>query len=258
MRKKTVREVALDILIQIEKDQAYSNLLLNQRVKKDNLDIRDVGLLTEIVYGTVQRRSTLDFYLTPFIKKGKNKLEDWVRLLLMLSVYQMVYLDRVPNHAIINEAVTIAKKRSHQGVAGMVNGVLRNIARTGVPETSSISDEIKRLSIETSHPSWLIRRWIELFGFEEARKIAEINLTPPSVTVRVNLTKGTVEEAIDRLEEEGVKVKHGELSPDGLVIEEGFIPATYSFQKGFITIQDESAMLVARALDPKPGMKGLD
>ncbi|OLO40842.1 16S rRNA (cytosine(967)-C(5))-methyltransferase [Alkalihalophilus pseudofirmus] len=258
MKMKTVREVALDVLLQIEKNQAYSNLLLNQTVQKSNLDPRDVGLLTEIVYGTVQRRDTLDFYLEPFIKKGKKKLEDWVLVLLRLSLYQMVYLDRVPDRAIVHEAVTIAKRRGHQGISGMVNGVLRNIRRQELRSFDEIKDETSRLAISTSHPLWLVKRLIKQYGTEVAEQICLTNLQPPQVTVRVNQTKVTVDEAMELLQGEGVDVERGHLSDDALIIKKGNVTHTNAFQNGIFTIQDESSMLVARALGLKDGMNVLD
>ena len=124
--KKSVREIALDILESVEKNQSYSNLLLNNLINKHQLSSVDSGLLTEITYGTIQRKMTLDYFLQPYIKNPK-KTQSWVINLLRMSVYQMVYLDKVPDHAILFEAVEIAKKRGHKGITSMVNGVLRNI-----------------------------------------------------------------------------------------------------------------------------------
>ncbi|WP_078554766.1 16S rRNA (cytosine(967)-C(5))-methyltransferase RsmB [Bacillus alkalicellulosilyticus] len=258
MSKKTVREVALDALLQIEKNQAYSNLLLNQTIKASGLDQRDVALLTELVYGTVQRRDSLDFYLTPFIKKGVKKLEPWVLVLLRLSLYQVVYLDKVPERAIVHEAVNIAKKRGHQGISGMVNGVLRSIQRQGLPSFDSIKDKTERLALETSHPKWLVDRWVRQFGFEATESMCKINLEPPLVTVRVNTTKTTVEEMLTVLEQEGLSVERGDIAEEAIKVRKGFVPGTESFKNGLITIQDESSMLVARALNPEPGVMTLD
>ncbi|GAE24198.1 ribosomal RNA small subunit methyltransferase B [Halalkalibacter wakoensis JCM 9140] len=255
---KPVREVALDILLQIEKNQAYSNLLLNQTVNRSKLDPRDVGLLTEIVYGTIQRRDTLDYFLQSFVKKGVNSLQDWVKVLLRLSVYQLVYLDRVPDRAVVHEAVTIAKKRGHKGISGMVNGVLRSFVREGVPSFDTITDETKRLAIESSHPIWLIKRWIDQYGFEETKKMCQSSLEPPNVTVRVNQIKATVEEVISLLGEEGLKVRKGDLSSDAIIIESGNVFQTNTYKQGYVTVQDESSMLVGRAIGAKPGMMVAD
>ncbi|MFX3624606.1 MAG: 16S rRNA (cytosine(967)-C(5))-methyltransferase RsmB [Ectobacillus sp.] len=253
--KKSVRELALEGLLQVEKSGAYSNLLLNHLIEKNNLEGKDVGLLTEIVYGTIQRRDVLDYYLQPFLRK---KVEQWVRVLLRLSLYQIQFLDRIPAHAAIYEAVEIAKKRGHKGISALVNGVLRSIQREGVPSLEEIQDPIKRLAIETSHPEWLVKEWAEAYGFETAQKICAVNLLPPVPTARVNINKITVEEAIKVLQNEGIEAKKGDLSEDAIQIEKGNVAHTKAFQDGLLSIQDESSMLVARALDPQPGETVLD
>ncbi|KEK25793.1 16S rRNA (cytosine(967)-C(5))-methyltransferase RsmB [Bacillus gaemokensis] len=253
--RQNVRELALDGLIQVEKSGAYSNLLLNNLIEKSAIDRKDIGLLTEIVYGTIQRRDTLDYYLQPFLRK---KVEAWVKVLLRLSLYQMVYLDRVPERAAIHEAVEIAKRRGHKGIAGMVNGVLRSIQREGVPSVEEIQDPVKRLAVATSHPEWLVKEWTLAYDLETAQKMCEVNMIPPVSAARVNVDKGTVEEAIALLENEGVQAKIGDLSEDAIQIEKGNVAHTEAFQKGFLSIQDESSMLVARALDPNKGDAVLD
>ncbi len=259
MTKSNVREIALQALLQIEKDQAYSNLLLNQMINKHKLNPKDVGLLTELVYGTVQRRKTLDYFLTPFVKKGLKKLDLWVLVLLRLSLYQLVYLDRIPDRAIVHEAVEIAKKKGHKGISSMVNGTLRSIIREGVPSVDDIKDPIKRLAIKESYPTWLIDRWVQQFGLETTEKICEVNAVPPVVTARINRTKiNDIDKAIARLKEEGVIAIKGDLSPDAIKIIEGHLPSTTLYKQGYLTIQDESSMLVARALNPEEGTKVLD
>ena len=246
--RKNVREAALDILESIEKNQAYSNLLLNTSIKKNEIPQKDVGLLTEIVYGTLQRRMTLDYFLKGFLSNGK-KVEDWVKILLRLTVYQMVYLDRIPDHAAINEAVEIAKKRGHKGISGLVNAVLRNMLRQGIPSFDSITDPVEKLAMETSHPLWLVKRWVDQLGVEETKKMCEINLTPPTQTARVNTVKTTVEECLTLLEEEGFQVEASDVIPEGIKVLKGNVANSTCFRDGLLTIQDESSMLVAYALD---------
>lgn len=259
MAKQKVREVALDILLQIEKNQAYSNLLLNQSIKSANLNDKDIGLLTEIVYGTIQRRNTLDYFLTSFVKKGLTKLDAWVLVLLRLSLYQVVYLDRVPDRAVVHEAVEIAKRRGHKGISSMVNGTLRSFLREGTPSIANIEDPIQKMSIELSHPVWLVQGWIDQFGYEKTKQICEINSVPPFVTARVNQTIcQDRNEVIKRLAEEGVTAEVGDLSADAIKIIKGHLPSTKLYKEGWLTIQDESSMLVARALDPNSSDKVLD
>ncbi|TWT04672.1 16S rRNA (cytosine(967)-C(5))-methyltransferase RsmB [Planomicrobium sp. CPCC 101079] len=250
-----VRDAAFSILWAVENKQAYSNLLLNQTIQSYGIADKNKGLLTEITYGTLQHQMTLDFYLEPYLK---GKIEPWVKTLLRLSLYQIVYLDRIPSHAVVHEAVEIAKRRGHGGVASVVNGVLRSIQRNGVRSFNTISDPIEKISIETSHPAWMIRRWSEQFGMEKAREMALENNKIPAQTVRVNTVKATVEEVIEMLESEGLEATPSNLVPECLVVTNGQPARTATFEKGFITIQDESSMLPVYGLQLKPGMKVLD
>jgi 16S rRNA (cytosine967-C5)-methyltransferase len=253
--KKTVREAALDVLESVEKNQSYSNLLLNHAIEKYGIKGPDTGLLTELTYGTIQRRMTLDYYLAPFINK---KVESWVRQLLRLSLYQMVYLDKIPDRAILFEAVEIAKRRGHKGIASMVNGILRSIQRKGVPSTESIPDPVERLAIETSHPEWLVKRWTEQFGIEKTREMCETNITAPLQTARVNTLKATQDELLHSLTQEGLSVKKSSIVPDAVVSLKGNLAKTEAFRKGLLTIQDESSMLVGYSLDVQEGFTVLD
>lgn len=177
MNRPSVREVALDALLKVEKNQAYSHLLLHSTLTNAGLDKRDSGLLTELVYGTIARKRTLDYYLAPFIKSGKKRAL-WVDVLLRLSVYQMVYLDRIPDRAVVHEAVTIANKRGHKGISGLVNGVLRSIQRQGLPDVGAIADPIERAAVHTSHPQWLMARWMNQYGENDAIAMANANNIP--------------------------------------------------------------------------------
>lgn len=245
--KKNVRETAMDILEDIEKNQSYSNLLLNNTIKKNLLPQKDVGLLTEITYGTLQRKMTLDFFLKPFLKNTK-KLEGWVKQLLRLTLYQMVYLDRIPDRAAIYEAVEIAKNRGHKGISSLVNGVLRSIQREGLPSLQNIADPVERLSIETSHPIWLVRRWISQFGYEKSKEMCEINLTAPMQMARINLTKTSRDECVRILEDEGFQIEKSPIIPEAIRSLKGNLATSQAFNAGLLTIQDESSMLATYAL----------
>ncbi|MCP3761946.1 16S rRNA (cytosine(967)-C(5))-methyltransferase RsmB [Domibacillus sp. A3M-37] len=255
MKTLNVREIALDLIDTVEKSGSYSNLMLNNAIEKNNISGRDTALLTEITYGTIQRKLTLDFYLAPFLKK---KPERWVHNLLRLSLYQMVYLDKVPERAVIHEAVNIAKKRGHTGISGMVNGVLRSIQREGVPDTKSIKDDAERISIETSHPLWLVRRWMKAYGKEKTEAMCQHNLTAPEQTVRVNTMKMTRDEAISVLKEEGFDALPSDVSPYAIRIMKGNAARSTLYKNGAISIQDESSMLVAPVVGAKPGQRILD
>lgn len=254
-RKKNVREAALEIIEAVEKNQSYSNLLLNETIKKYQFTGPDASLLTEITYGTIQRKMTLDYVLRPFLKK---KVEHWVQLLLRLSVYQMAFLDKIPDRAVIHEAVEIGKKRGHKGIAGMVNGVLRSIQREGLPSLDDIKDPMERISIETSHPEWLVKRWVNQYGLEKTKQMCEANLLAPVQTARVNTTLTNRGEVIAKLEEEGISAVPSPLLPISIRAVKGNFARTRAYEEGLFTIQDESSMLVAYALELKPGQQVLD
>ncbi|SER62594.1 16S rRNA (cytosine(967)-C(5))-methyltransferase RsmB [Salipaludibacillus aurantiacus] len=254
----TVRDAALEILLKIEKNQAYSNLLINDTIKKMKVPQVDVPLLTELVYGTIQNQMRLDYYLSSFTKKPLKKLDKWVHVLLRMTVYQLVFLDRIPDHAAINEAVEIAKKRGHKGTAGFVNGMLRGLLRGELPSLDKINDNVKRLSVETSHPEWLLKRWINQYGFERAEKTARANLSAPVHSLRVNTARSSVKDVKESLTAEGLEVEEGPLLKESLRLKKGSVINSEAFKQGYVSVQDEGSMLVSHAVDPQPGEKILD
>ncbi|MCZ0703379.1 16S rRNA (cytosine967-C5)-methyltransferase [Natronobacillus azotifigens] len=248
MTKHILRNSALDVLIRIGDNGAFSHLIIDQTIKKNQLSMKDQALFTEIVYGTLQRKLTLAYFTKRFVAKP-NKLEDWVKWLLYMSFYQMQYLDKVPDHAIIHEAVSIAKKRGHLGIAKLVNGVLRNAQRNGFPNIEEIEDEAERISIATSHPLWLVKRWINTYGFEKTVEICEANVTTKPISIRINLLRITREEAIDQLLEEGYESTPSLFSEQGIIVQKGNILKSKLFAENLVTIQDQSSMLVAEMMN---------
>lgn len=248
------RDAALFVLMDVDKNQAYSNLLLTKHMNQHKIAGIDKGLMTELTYGTLQHKMTLDFFLAPFIK---GKLENWVQWVLRMAVYQIHYLDRIPNHAVVNEAVQLAKYHGHKGVSGLVNGVLRAFLREGVPSFDSIKDPLERLSIETSHPEWMLENWIQAFGFEKTEQIARQNNVAPPQTIRVNTMKISIDDAIQALESEGFTVRKGIL-PESLHVAGKTAATSALFASGQFTIQDESSMMPAHALQLEKGMTVLD
>lgn len=259
-RPASPRELAMHVLTQVEQEGAYSNLLLNTALQKAALSKSDAGLATELIYGTISRLNTLDYFLDKYVNKGTRKLQPWVRALLRLSLYQIIYLDRIPDHAVVSEAVNLAKRRGHQGISGMVNGVLRNILRQ--KESLAIPADLpaaKRISLQHSHPEWLVERWISQYGPETAEAICAANNEPPAVSVRVNTTMISREELLKEMEGRGLQAAPSTLSPYGIVVKgAGNMALTDWYREGMISIQDESSMLVAEAVGPEPGMRVLD
>ncbi|WP_238392626.1 16S rRNA (cytosine(967)-C(5))-methyltransferase RsmB [Paenibacillus antri] len=254
------RELALEALTAVEQEGAYSNLALNAALNRTKLDPREAGLATELVYGTIQRRNTIDTVLDTHLAKGAKKLQPWVRSLLRLSAYQLLFLDRVPPHAAVSEAVAIAKRRGHQGVSGLVNAVLRKLAANpGRPTPPTGASAVERIAFEHSHPEWLVREWVRAFGEETAERIAAANNEPPKASARVNPLRIDRDGLIAKLAAEGVEAVPSLVSEDGVVSANGGnLAFTEAFKAGLCTVQDESSMLVAALLDPAPGMRVLD
>lgn len=258
--KTSPRALAVKVLSAVEQDGAYSNLELNRRLKEAELSPADAGLATELVYGTIARLNTLDYFLERFVAKGMAKLQPWVRSLLRISVYQMLYLDRIPEHAVVSEAVNLAKKLGHQGISGMVNGVLRNMIRNR--DELRIPNDLpaaERIALEHSHPLWMVKRWIGQYGEETAEAICKANNEPPAVSVRVNTTMTTREKLMHEMESTGAVVEPSRLSPDGILVRSGGNMALTSwYRDGLFSVQDESSMLVAEAVAPEEDQIVLD
>ena len=257
MSKYQLRTKALETLVRVGDRGAFSHLMIDQTLKKMDWSRKDEALFTELVYGTLKYKLTLAYFLEHFVDRDR-KVDSWVKWLLYLSFYQMHYLDKVPDHAIIHEAVEIAKQKGHQGIGKFVNGVLRAAQRKGFPEFDSIEDPIERISIETSHPYWLVERWVETYGKEKAMAICEANLETKPISVRVNPLKHTREEVATQLIDDGFEVEESRFSDQGLIIQKGDIINHSLFQTGGLTIQDQSSMLVVELMDILPDQQVLD
>lgn len=250
-----VRLLAFETLHDIIDDKAYSNIIINEVLSNNELNRADKNLFTELVYGTLKRKYTLDYLLKPFLR---TKLKGWVRQLLWMSIYQYVYLDKVPQHAIINEAVNIAKFKGGPHNGNVVNGILRNLMRSELPDFSEIKDEKKRIAIQYSLPKWLVDHWTTHFGIDKTEAIAQSFLTKVTTTVRVNLTRITVEEAIQRLENDGYTVTQDEDITVCLHISGKPIIESRMFKDGLVSIQDKSSMFVAEIMNLQEGDLVLD
>ena len=247
---ETARSLALAVLEDVLVNQAYSNIALNKHLKGSQLSVADKGLVTEIVYGTVARKLTLEWYLSHFIE-DRDKLDNWLYILLLLSAYQLRYLDKIPSHAVVNEAVELAKARK-KGSEKLVNAVLRRILREGWPDIDSIKRKNKRDSIAYSLPVWLVSKLKEEYGEERAQAIFESLLVRNKASIRVtNLSRKEEIKAV-------LEATDSPLAATGLVKEHGHFAGHDLFAEGVITIQDESSQLVAPTLDLQGDEQVLD
>ena len=255
--KQSSRYLAVEILDKVEASQAFSNIVLNDVLRQNQLSPEDTRFLTELVYGVIQNKLKLDYQLDPFIRKQK-KIDGWVMQLLRVSLYQITLLDKIPMHAIVNEAVNIAKVRGNRGITGFVNGVLRAIERKGVRSAEDISEPIKKMTIMYSYPEWIVTLLSEEVGMEETEQILDSLSDKARLSLRVNTTLKSVEDVQRQLELEGFETEKSKVSANGLICLRGLPVHSSLFKDGVITIQDESSMLVAEALQIEAGDAVLD
>lgn len=253
--QRNPRWLAVDILVKVSKG-AYSNIELKNVIAESKLSQLDINLLTEIVYGVIQRKLTLEYYLSPFIQN--KKVQDWVYQLLLSAEFQMIYLDRVPTRAIFNESIEIAKTKGHNGIRAFVTGVLHMMERKGFPKLDAIEDPKEFRSIKYSVAPWIIQQLDAQLGENKANQIlASIN-QPARQTARINTQKITKAEAIQALNDQGYKASVSKVAEDGIVVANVNVARSQLFKNGSLTVQDESAMLVAETMQLKPGMTVLD
>ena len=215
MKNKTVRLLAVELLTRVESQGTYSNLALNKVIEENNLSVKDTKLLTTIVYGVIQHKLTLEYWLEPFIKKA-NRLQLWVKELLLVSLYQMVYLDKIPDRAVFNESIEIAKIKGHTGIRKFVTGVLHSIRRNGLREVNEIDNDITRLSIGTSTPKWLVEELIKELGITKVESILDTINTSPKHSVRINTYKVNKQILVNELKNDGYTIRESEVTPDAL------------------------------------------
>jgi len=248
------RYEALHVLMRVERDRAFADIALEHALERARLDPRDTALCTEIVYGTLRWRRHLDWRLTPHLKRPLEKLDPWVRALLRLTAYQLVFLDRVPRWAAVDEAVSVARLKSRTpGPAEFVNAVLRSLTRAPQPPRLP-ADPVEAAAIRWSFPDWMAARWFRRYGAEEAERLMAALDERPPLTIRANTLRITREDLARRLrDEELAETEPTALAPEGLTVRRGAVGRWEAFTAGWCTPQDEASMLVARLLDPQPG-----
>lgn len=250
MTKQTdSREIVLDILLEILERDGYSHVILRQALNKyQYLDKSERAFITRIVEGTIEYLLQIDYVINTFSKTKVKKMKPVIRTILRMSVYQLFYMDRVPDSAVCNEAVKIAVKRKFTGLKGFVNGVLRNISRK--KENISWPDDSIRFSI----PEWMVSLWERTYGRDTARLIMESFLKNKKITVRCNFAKASKEDILKSLRKQGVKAFESGIG-DGIIYLEQFdhMEGLEAFQKGAIQVQDLSSSFVGEIAEPKKG-----
>ena len=251
--KVNLRNIVLNMLLENNKGRLSHLIVKDTLDENKNLDKNQRAFITRLFQGTIERTIEEDYIINLFSKTKVNKMKPVIRYILRMSVYQLKYMDSVPESAVCNEAVKLAKKRKFSNLSGFVNGVVRNIARN-MDSIKYPEKENERLEIEYSMPLWIVDMWIERFDIETTKNILKSVYNKKTTTIRVNTPKTTVDEVVVRLENEGAKVKRSTLYSNALEISDyNQIADFYDFNKGNIVVQNLSSMFVGMAANPKEG-----
>ena len=258
---KNVRQLACEILLKVDSQKAYADILLDHAFKRASLNERDRALLLELTYGTLRWRGKIDAYLSQHLPRSLSGTDAFARNLLRVTTYQLFFLDKIPDYAAVNEAVELAKIQRGSKTAGFVNAVLRNLLRQSkISRTAKVADDsIAALAAEYSHPEWLVRRWRDEFGQREVCALMLANNQRAPIVLRVNRLKSSREELLARLLRAGIAASATPWSPDGIMLESsGAVENLPGFADGLFQVQGESSQLIAYLLAPLPGERILD
>ena len=257
--KATVRQLASEILVKVDTENAYLDALLEKIFLSAGLEERDRALLTEITYGTLRWRGSIDARLAKHLRRPLEELDPPIRSLLRLTGYQLLYLSRVPPYAAVNEAVEIAKLRGGQKVGGFVNALLRNLLRERDVAIELPRDPVSALAIQYSHPEWLVRRWIDQFGIDQAVALFKANNEKPALVVRANRIKCTRDQLLERFTRAGIDVVPVSFAPDGVAVAGGgLVEKLPGFAEGQFQVQGAASQLLGYLVGPLPGERILD
>jgi 16S rRNA (cytosine967-C5)-methyltransferase len=256
-----VRGLAVKILNRIERTDSYLDKLLDYQMRSTELSGPDKALLYEIVHGVIRWMGRLDWILNGFYKGQFSKAIPNLKNGLRVALYQILFLDRVPDYAVVNEAVEFVKRLQGQKPADLTNAILRNIVKNknGIRYPNPQEDLIGYLSAYYSHPSWMVRRYLNRFGSESTEKLLLANNDKPFLTLKINAVKTNLEEFKSLLDSVKLRYISGKYLPEFFRLQNlTNITAWEYFGKGYFNIQDESTGLACKLLDVKPGMRVLD
>ena len=260
VKKLGARDVALEVLMQVDRANAWSDGSLKRTIAKNKLDGREAALATRLSYGVVQNKMLLDYYISCYCTQKAEKLEPVIRNILRIGGYQILFMDKIPHRAAVNEAVEQTKKNKREKAAGMVNAVLRKFVANwmNMPALPNGSTA-EYLSVRYSHPLWLVKRLMNLLGAEETEAFLQQNNEIVPTTIQVNPLKTTAEELAAELTQSGVSVeKHPWLSGCFEVSGTGDLENLPAFTEGRFMVQDAAARLVANIAQPAEDAKVLD
>jgi 16S rRNA (cytosine967-C5)-methyltransferase len=256
----SARQLALIALRDVHHG-AFADVALDRTLRHSQLSEVDRRLVTELVYGTIRRQRTLDALIDRLAKKKSEQQPETLRLILHLGLYQLRYLDYIPAAAAVNTTVELAKQNGFPGLAGFVNGLLRQYLRNDKQIFNDIENDIvSRLGIEYSYPDWIIQVWLDQFGPGETEKLCQWLNQSPHIDLRVNILRTTLPQVEAAMQDQGIAVQPIPRLPQALRLTKnvGAIQKLPGFAAGWWTVQEASAQLVGHCLDPQPGEVVID
>lgn len=255
------RELILGILLEVTRDGEYSHIALRNVLSKyQYLDKKERSFITRVTEGTLEHMIEIDYVINQFSNVKVNKMKPVIRCILRSAVYQLKYMDSVPDSAVCNEAVKLATKKGFHNLKGFVNGVLRNIARNlDKIQYPTKENYVEYLSVKYSMPEWILKEWLHAFDKEIIESMLGDFLKEKPTTIRCNLNRCSVEELVKTLQSENVIVEKHPYLPYALWISGyDYLADLMSFQTGMFYVQDISSMMVAHVAEPKSGDKVID
>ena len=244
------RRVALQILLRVERDRAFADVLLGRRL--DGFATADRRLITQLVLGTLAWQGRLDFELSHHSTYPLERLAPAALAALRMGLFQVRILSRVPPHAAVDTAVSLTRELAGRGSAGLVNAVLRNALRFPVALPPREADQAAYLAVAYSHPRWLVEKLIEWFGMSAAESLMAANNEPAPNALRLNLARGTIENLVALLVRDGMEVaRHGRF-PESVILKGAPVLNGETWKRGLFQLQGEASQIVSRLLAPLP------
>ncbi len=249
-----VRMAATKILYDVATNGAYSNVALAQTLRQEKFNDLDRKFCTELVYGAIKAGASLDWKISKYLNRPLAKVDAKILAVLRVGMYQIFFLDKVPNSAAVNESVELSKKFCGIGVSKFVNGVLRSAVREPHKSDFPTGDDAKSLALRKFHPLWLVKLFIKEFGLDATKKLLDFDNTEPPLCLRVNFLKTIREKILDELKNFGVQAEPSTLAPEGIICRgHGALDKFQPLRSGLCQVQDESSMTAARLLNPQTG-----
>ena len=254
---KSARQIAFEILLKIEKDKAYSNLAIDSAVKAYRRDSTDCAFISRLVYGVIERKITLDYIISKHLSQPLKKLKIDVLVVLRMGVYQLIFSDKIPESAAVNESVKLVKDNKCGFASGLVNAVLRKVSKEGFVISDDLSDA-ERFSVLYSAPVDFVNLLIYHYGTENTKNFLKAALEPKKITVRVNTLKTTADELKAIIENEGASVEKTSLDNALYISLNGAVYELEAFKNGYFHVEDISSQLCIEALSPYPECTMID